>query len=96
MLSLILIWWLLFTPHVKAYDMVLALPLMMLLGRVAGPKVKWARGALVLFYLAGFAACACRFLGFSPAAPLVTLAFLFAVGALFPHLEKRTAGRAAP
>lgn len=76
---LALLWWLLFTPHVKAYELVLALPLMMVLARIGDPMKAMARGALALFYLSGFAAAGCRFVGFSPGAPLVTVAFLMAL-----------------
>lgn len=72
---LALLWWLLFTPHVKAYELVLALPLMMVLVRLGNPLQAVAGWALALLYLSGFAVVSCRFLGFSPGAPLVTLAF---------------------
>jgi len=78
-LYLALFWWLLFTPHVKAYEMVLALPLMMVLIRVRPPRSGLALGALGLLYFSGFAVSACRFMGFSPGAPLVTIAGIMAL-----------------
>jgi hypothetical protein len=68
--SLALGWWLLFTPHVKAYELVLALPLWLLLRREK--ETGFDAWGLSL-WLIGLAAAACRFLDFSPAAPLLTV-----------------------
>jgi|GEM_PF-4574187 len=84
---LALLWWLLFTPHVKAYELVLALPAMMLLFRMTSPHQTMARAALALFYISGFAVVSCRFVGFSPGAPLVTGAFLMTLSVLSRGLE---------
>lgn len=89
-----LVFWMIFSAYVKPYELILALPAWFMIHNLRDDRISELRrwSLTSLFWIAVSAAVFCRFIGFSPSAPLLTTWYI-AIGFLLyrpcvPHRER--------